>query len=40
MLDTRRASLLGRIGGFATAAAHDSRETTARAREAFLLGFE
>jgi hypothetical protein len=32
-------SLLGRIGAYRTHATHDPRETTARAREAFLARF-
>ena len=40
MLDPARASLLGRIGAHRLHATHDSRETTAKARETFLASFE
>lgn len=39
MVTTDR-SLIARIGGYALAAAHDSRETTANGRAAFLAKFE
>ncbi len=40
MLDPERAALLGRIGAYRLHATHDPRETTARARAAFLSRFE
>ena len=40
MFSPDRARLLGRIGGYVTAATHDGREITATARAAFLARFE
>lgn len=38
--DSARMALRGRIGGYATSAKHDPRETTAKARAKFLSNFE
>jgi hypothetical protein len=40
LLSRQEASVLGRIGAHRLHATHDPRETTARARAAFLAGFE
>ena len=40
MLDPREAALRGKIGAFVLHARHDPRETTAKARRAFLERFE
>lgn len=39
MTDAARARA-GRIGGYATAARHDTRQTTAKARQTFQASFE
>ena len=39
-LKHREAALRGRIGGFATAATHDTKQITAAARATFLARFE